>query len=132
MKILENKLESLKLQENQPVDGLEYEIVENHPAEEDQAGNNSPEIDATIYSGSSSGVTANSVNGSVSEVVVNGVSRSVARVEANAVIANDVGGSAAHGMTNGASGCVSEVGVNGISSHQNNIMDVDILFGRMI
>ncbi|GJX03191.1 hypothetical protein Tco_0189107 [Tanacetum coccineum] len=49
MKILENKLESLKLQENQPVDGLEYEIVENHPAEEDQAGNNSPEIETLIY-----------------------------------------------------------------------------------
>ncbi|GKD33709.1 hypothetical protein Tco_1249218 [Tanacetum coccineum] len=91
MKILENKLESLKLQENQPVDGLReclagvfggsiwreyratrgigqnfgsrsrvgdgsfsffdkikpkrYEIAEKHREEEDQEGNNSPEIE---------------------------------------------------------------------------------------
>ncbi|GJX54806.1 hypothetical protein Tco_0283175 [Tanacetum coccineum] len=43
MKILENKLESLKLQENQPP--KRYEIAENHREEEDQEGNNSPEIE---------------------------------------------------------------------------------------
>ncbi|GJX12973.1 hypothetical protein Tco_0204731 [Tanacetum coccineum] len=43
MRILENKFESLKLQENQPVDGL------NHREEEDQEGNNSPEIETLTY-----------------------------------------------------------------------------------
>ncbi|GJX35384.1 hypothetical protein Tco_0246941 [Tanacetum coccineum] len=63
MKILENKLESLKLQENQPVDGLvplsikkftsesvfERLLKKNHREEEDQEGNNSPEIETLTY-----------------------------------------------------------------------------------
>nr|GEX10206.1 RNA-directed DNA polymerase, eukaryota [Tanacetum cinerariifolium] len=63
MKILKNKLESLKLQENQPIDGLvplfikkftfervfERLLKKNHREEEDQEGNNSPEIETLTY-----------------------------------------------------------------------------------